>query len=100
SGGRPAFHAARPEAAILSPGCSRATVRVSILPPVSPFPEGAPHAGTSDGRQGLRARLCVAIVWLWSYQTRQAFSRTIGSPGLQLKASANSGMFETTPFTL
>ena len=31
------------------------------------------------------------------YQTRQAFSRTIGWPGLHENALANSGMFATTP---
>ena len=34
-----------------------------------------------------------------SYQTRQAGFRTIGAPGLQPKALAKSGMFDTTPFT-
>ena len=34
-----------------------------------------------------------------AHQTRQAFSRTIGALGAQLKAFWNSGMFETTPFT-
>ena len=33
------------------------------------------------------------------YHTRQGFSRTIGAPGLQAKAAANSGMLATTPFT-
>lgn len=34
-----------------------------------------------------------------AYQTRQAFSRTIGSPALQLKAFWNSGILEIGPFT-
>jgi hypothetical protein len=33
------------------------------------------------------------------YHTRQAFSGTMGWPGLQPKAFWNSGMFSTTPFT-
>jgi hypothetical protein len=33
------------------------------------------------------------------YQTRQAFSRTIGDLAGQLKAFWNSGMLETTPLT-
>src|SRR5690348_1531525 len=32
-----------------------------------------------------------------TYQTRQAFSRTMGCPALQANASRNCGMFETTP---
>jgi hypothetical protein len=35
-----------------------------------------------------------------SYQTLHAGYRTIGCPTLQDHACANSGMFDTTPFTL
>ncbi len=34
-----------------------------------------------------------------AYQMRQGFLRTMGDVAGQRKASANSGMFETTPFT-
>jgi hypothetical protein len=33
------------------------------------------------------------------YQTRQTSCRTMGCPALQAKASANSGMLETTALT-
>jgi len=42
--------------------------------------------------------VAVAVVTR-SYQTRQAFSRTIGWPTLQAKAFWNSGIFETVPLT-
>src|SRR5262249_46374567 len=34
-----------------------------------------------------------------TYQTLHAFARTIGASGLHENARANSGMFDTTPFT-
>ena len=49
------------------------------------IPQWAENGGEGDG--------------IRSYQTRQAFSRTIGCPFLHPKAFWNSGILETTPLT-
>jgi hypothetical protein len=51
-------------------------------------------AWKSPARAGL-----FRVPLLHIYQTRQAFSRTIGWPALQPHVCWNSGMFDTTPFT-
>jgi RNA-directed DNA polymerase len=60
---------------------------------------GPHHPGPSLPAPGEAGRERVGGVRGPLYQTRQAFSRTIGDLAGQLKAFWNSGMLETTPLT-